>query len=345
MQLSIQEYFLLFATSFIVTVSFTAVMRRLAVKFGITDKPNQEHKTHKEPVPYLGGIATVLSVSGITYGVLILDSQSASSFFLATTIVVPAFIMAFVGLVDDIKQLQPLPRFITQNLVAIIVTTGLITSNTLGSPFGITYVDFAVTVFWIVGVTNSINFFDNIDGGASGTVAISSFALFMIAISNGQILIAAMSIVLAGSTTGFLLWNKPPARIYLGDAGALFLGILIASLTVRIDTDTQLDRLGILVPIFLLAIPIMDTSVAVFSRIRRGISPFQGGRDHLSHRLMRVGLDKREAVLALWAASAVFSIFAVGLATRLLSKSIYLTIVGASLWLICFVAFLKTADE
>jgi len=317
----------------------------MALKFGITDKPNQEHKTHKEPVPYLGGLAIVFGVISVTYMTSIFTNFTQQTFFLASTILVPALIMAATGLVDDIKQLKPWPRFVAQNVIALIATSILISNNTLGSAVGIIAIDYVLTLFWLVGISNSINFFDNIDGGASGTTAITSLALFFIALQSGQFLVAALSIVLAGSTLGFLSWNKPPARIYMGDAGSLFLGILIASLTVRVDTDGELGSFSLLIPFFLLAAPILDTSTAVIKRLVRGDSPFQGGKDHLSHRLMRLGYEKRKTVLLLWALSAFYAVIAILILNSSSTLQTLLVGVGVASWIVLLVMFLSTRDN
>lgn len=345
MQLATRDFLLLFAASFLLTSALTPLMKLIALILDITDRPNQAHKTHREPVPYLGGLAIVLGSVSVTYGAVLLTDFSRQFFLLASTILFPAIMMATIGLVDDIRRLRPWPRFIAQNILAFIASSILVSTNTLGSPTGMLMLDFAFTMLWLVGITNSINFFDNIDGGASGTVAICSFTLAVIALSNGQILIAAMSIVLTGSTVGFLIWNKPPARIYMGDAGALFLGILIATLTVRLDSTAQLGNFGLLVPIFLLGIPILDTSVAVIKRMSRGVSPFQGGRDHLSHRLMRLGLDKRSAVAILWFASSIFSLIAILLSSFASNLSSIIVFFGTLLWISLFAFFLSTKDE
>jgi len=320
-------------------------MKSLALRRGITDKPIESHKTHTEPVPYLGGLAIVIGTLVVTYGSALLTNFTRHTFILASSIMLPAILMAIIGLVDDIKQLSPWPRFVAQNFLALIATSILIVTNTMGAPFGIPLIDFLVTVIWLVGITNSVNFLDNIDGGASGTIAITSLALALIAFINGQTLITAMSIVLGGATMGFLLWNKPPARIYMGDAGALFLGILIASLTIRLDSSQALGRYGLLVPVLLLAMPILDTSVAVIKRVRRGVSPFQGGRDHLSHRLMRLGLKKRSTVMLLWLTSGIFSIFAIGISVNLYGLMLLLALLSIVFWLLLLIFFLKTRDE
>jgi UDP-GlcNAc:undecaprenyl-phosphate GlcNAc-1-phosphate transferase len=320
-------------------------MRLVALKFGVTDKPNQEHKTHKEPVPYLGGLAIVFGTISVIYGTSLLTNFTKQTSFLASTILGPALIMAVTGLVDDLKQLKPWPRFVVQNAIAVFATSILITNNTLGSAVGIFAIDFVVTLLWLVGISNSINFFDNIDGGASGTVSITSLALFFIALQNGQFLVAAMSLVLAGSTLGFLTWNKPPARIYMGDAGSLFLGILIASLTIRVDTNGELGSFSLLIPFFLLAVPILDTSTAVIKRLVRGVSPFQGGKDHLSHRLMRLGYEKRRAVLSLWAMSAFYALIAILIlnSSSILRNSFIA--LGLVSWMALLYKFLATKDN
>jgi UDP-GlcNAc:undecaprenyl-phosphate GlcNAc-1-phosphate transferase len=345
LQLSIREFALLFVASFLITSLFTSIMRSVALKFGITDKPNQEHKTHKEPVPYLGGLAIVFGVITVTYVTSLLTNFTQQNLFLASTILVPALIMAATGLVDDIKQLKPWPRFLAQNIIALVVTFILIANNTLGSAVGVVAIDFALTMFWLVSISNSINFFDNIDGGASGAAAITSLALFFIALQNGQVLVAAVSLVLAGSTLGFLIWNKPPARIYMGDAGSLFLGILIASLSIRVDTNGELGIFSLLIPFFILAVPILDTTTAVIKRIVRRVSPFQGGRDHLSHRLMRMGLEKRRAVLTLWAASAFFAVLAILILNSSSAISTFLISIGILSWTALLAIFLKTKDQ
>jgi len=343
LQLTSFDFFLLFCASFLLTSLLTPAVRVLALKFGVTDSPTQAHKTHKEPVPYLGGVAIIVGTIATTFGSALLTDFTQQTLLLASTILIPALLMSIVGLIDDIKQLKPWPRFVAQNVLALVSATILVKTDTLGAPFGVLALDFAVTMLWLVGITNSINFFDNIDGGASGAVAISSVALTLIAVSNGQILIGAMSAVLAGSAIGFLIWNKPPARIYMGDAGALFLGILIATLTIRLDSNEELGTVGVFIPFLLLAIPILDTTVAVTKRIYRRLSPFQGGRDHLSHRLMRLGLKKRNSVLTLWLLSVVFSILAVVLSKNH-SRDAVVTL-GGVFWSLLLVFFLYTKDE
>jgi UDP-GlcNAc:undecaprenyl-phosphate GlcNAc-1-phosphate transferase len=343
--LPLSDYLLLGALSLITVSLLTPIMRFVARRYGVVDAPSESHKTHKNPVPYLGGVAIALGVVIVTYIASLTSDFSEETFFLASSVLIPAIIMGIVGLIDDLRKLSPWPRFIIQSLFGIAISALLVATSTLGSPSGNNWIDIPITTFFIVGITNSINFFDNIDGGASGALAIAATFLFILSFQGGQFLIAALSIVLAGATLGFLLWNKPPARIYMGDAGALFLGILVASLAIRFDPN-PIDRIAsFAIPLLLLAIPILDTSVAVASRVRRKISPFQGGRDHLSHRLMRMGFNKRQSVLILWIGSILFASFAVAISNASYSIERLITFFAGALWLMLFIGFFRTADN
>lgn len=343
MELNSSEYLALFFTALFFVGVLTPLIRRVALRIEILDAPTESHKTHKEAIPYLGGVAIIIGTCLTTYLAILVSGQS-STLSLANAVLIPAVLMGLMGLFDDIKKLSPWPRFIAQNLFGLVIAAMLIATNTLGSPTGNVIVDVLITIFWIVGISNSINFFDNIDGGASGAIAISSLFLFFLSLQGGQYSIAALSLVLTGGTIGFLLWNKPPARIYMGDAGALFLGILIATLTLRFDPNPIYLSASFSIPVLLLAVPILDTSVAVISRLRRNISPFQGGQDHLSHRLMRAGLSKRQAVLSLWALSVFFGFIALAISIAPYNLEIFIVVIAAVVWTICFFLFLKTAS-
>ena len=320
-------------------------MRRIAIKQQIVDRPNEAHKTHRNPIPYLGGVAIVIGVTLVSYLALFVGGLSFTKVLLASSILIPALLMGAIGLIDDIKKLSPFSRFMAQNAIAVALTILLIGTNTVGSPSGNSALDFLITMFWIVGLTNAINFFDNIDGGASGTAAICAFTLFTLSLQGSQYLISALALVLAGGTLGFLLWNKPPARIYMGDAGALFLGLLIASLTVRFDPNPINRLAGFSVPFFLMAVPILDTTVVVTKRVFRGISPFQGGRDHLSHRLIRAGLSKKQSVITLWLITLFFCSIALVISSASFEMEGAITMFGFIVWLIVLILFAKTDDE
>ena len=344
MAISQVDYFFLFVISYVLVGLLTPLMRKIALAQGVLDRPNSAHKSHKNPVPYLGGVAIIIGVVIVSYIALISNKFTWSNFWLATSVLGPAVVMGLVGLWDDLKSLNPLPRFIGQSIAGLVVAIILILNDNIGNPTGIAALDAAITVLWIVGICNSINFFDNLDGGAAGTVAITAISLTYLAITGDQYFIAALSVVVAGSTLGFLIWNRAPARIYMGDAGALFLGLLIATLTVRFKPSTDNSVSSFAIPVLLLAIPILDTTVAVISRLRRKVSPFQGGKDHLSHRLVRAGLSRRLSAITLWSLTGLFSFFAILISLPNNSYEIFIVTVASSFWLLLFISFFRTKD-
>ena len=345
MAISNTEYFLLFVITYALVGVLTPVMRKIAIANQILDLPTSSHKSHTKAVPYLGGVAILIGVTLVSYLALVFSNFTVSNFLLATSVLGPALAMGLIGLWDDLKNLPPLPRFIGQSVAGLVVAAALVLGSNVANPTGSTFADVLITVIWVVGICNSINFFDNLDGGAAGTAAISAIFLTYLAINSGQAFVAALSIVVAGATLGFLIWNRAPARIYMGDAGALFLGVLLATLTIRLNPDTQTSIGSFATPILLLAIPILDTTVAVLSRLRRGVSPFLGGRDHLSHRLVRAGLSRKMAAIALWLLSATFALFAVILTILAEKYEVYFVAVTAFLWALLFLGFFRTADK
>ena len=344
MGISNQDYFLLFLMSFTLVGILTPIMRKIAVAQNVIDLPNSPHKSHKKSVPYLGGIAIITGVVSTTYFASLISEFTRDTFLLATSVLVPAVILGIIGLFDDIKNLSPWPRFVAQTVAGIFTALLLISTDNFGNPTGSRFFDISITIIWIVGICNAINFFDNLDGGAAGTVAVSSLGLAILSIHSEQYLITAMSVVTLGSMLGFLIWNKSPARIYMGDAGALFLGILIAVLSIRLKPITSTHVGSYLTPVLLLAVPILDTSIAVLSRLRRNLSPFQGGRDHLSHRLIRIGIRRKTAAIILWTISAIFVALALAISLLDYSERI-LIIISGSFWLLLFVFFFFQKDE
>jgi UDP-GlcNAc:undecaprenyl-phosphate GlcNAc-1-phosphate transferase len=336
-----QEYFLLFVTSYLLVGALTPLMRKIALATNVVDNPNAAHKSHKKAVPYLGGVAIIIGIISISYSTSLISNFTSTTFWLATSVLGPALVLGVIGLWDDIKNLSPLPRFIAQSIAGIFTASVLIITNNVGNPTGSNIFDAVITIFWVVGICNSVNFFDNLDGGAAGAVAISSAVLAFLALTGDQYLIAALATVTTGATLGFLVWNKSPAKIYMGDAGALFLGVLLASLVIRLEPNTNTQIGSYITPIFLLAIPILDTTVAVTSRLHRGVSPFQGGQDHLSHRLLAIGFSHRTTALVLWSQVGIYAVFTILL--TLTSKPYeYLVIsVGIVLWLVLFLMYSK----
>ena len=280
MSISAAQFAILGVAAFALTGLLTWPVRALAIRLGAMDAPNMARKTQAEPVPYLGGVAIALGISLITLGAVFVGADNFAGENndqlkdLALTVLLPALLLGAMGLFDDLRSLSPWPRLIMQTVVGSIVAFVIVENGTIGTPFGQasatdsgSWINTAVTIFWIVGICNSINFFDNLDGAASGAVAIAALGVFVIAFDRGQELVSALSIVTAGATIGFLMWNKSPAKIYMGDAGALFLGIIISVATIRLNPGITPTWQSLAIPVILLAVPLLDTCVAVFSRL------------------------------------------------------------------------------
>ena len=341
MNFSLTQFLILGLATFLFVGGLTPVMRKIALKIGAVDRPNLDRKTQKEPVPYLGGVAIAIGITVASFAALLYSDFSTETFNKALSVLLPAILISAMGLYDDLKGLEPWPRLVAQTIAGVAVAIYLIQNNTLGQAFSNQALNYLVTIIWVVGICNSINFFDNLDGGASGTVAVISIFLFAIAFNQGQSLVSALAVITAGATLGFLIWNKTPAKIYMGDAGALFLGIIIAVLTIRLDPEVGPQSRALAIPLLLMAVPILDTTTVVLSRLSRGISPFTGGRDHLSHRLMRKGLGRKATAYVLWAMAAAFGTVAYVACCVETSLAIPAIYAAGAIWLLSLVTFLR----
>ena len=262
---------------------------RLAFRRNLLDHPGG-HKSHNTAVPYLGGIAIVASFTLLVVIVSLVWAPNSGRKELIVVLAV-ALILALIGLVDDIRHVSPLWRVVAEGVGAIViwsVGSGVIVSSS--EP-----VNIGLTVLWYVGITNAFNLLDNMDGLAAGIAAIASLTIFAIATTNGQFLVAGLAIGLAGCTIGFLRHNFYPALIYMGDGGSLFIGFLVAYLGIKLRFDGG-RLVSALIPVLVCAVAIFDTTLVTISRLRTRRSPFLGGQDHLSHRLVQLGLPVPVAV-------------------------------------------------
>jgi len=198
------QFVILGVTAFLLTGFLTWPVRALAIKLSVMDLPNMERKTQKEPVPYLGGVAIALSIIIVTYGAILYSDNTKTTFPLVTYALLPAAVLGLMGLIDDIRGLPALPRLVSQTVVAILVAIFMLNSELNAVPFGNQLVNDIINVIWIVAICNSINFFDNLDGGAAGTVAVSTLGIPLMASNQGKELIPALAVVPGGATIGFL---------------------------------------------------------------------------------------------------------------------------------------------
>ena len=299
MKIDLLGYTGLFVVSLLIAAISTPFFRNLALKQKILDTPNSERKIQRTAVPYLGGFGIALAVVLTTFVAITFSEATSENYFLALSVLVPAIVLGLIGFIDDKKHLTPLSRFIAQTFAGVFTALVLILTKTVGNPTNSVFLDALLTIIWVVGICNAINFFDNMDGAAGGISALSGFGFAIIGLQNGQYFVAAFGLVLSGACVGYLFWNWNPAKIYMGDAGALFIGIILAALAVRVDPVSVSGIGAFFVPICVLALPILDTTTVVIDRLRRRVSPFEGGLDHLSHRLRRKGLSVRQSVTTL----------------------------------------------
>ena len=286
-----------FLTSVAVAIALTPVLRRIALAIDFVDHPNSR-KSHTRVVPYMGGIAIVIST---TLGAFVGPFSGRRAILL----VAAAALLGVVGLFDDWRDLGAKGRLAAEIGMAVLAYIFEIRAVATGVP----WIDFVVTIVWIAGITNAFNFFDNMDGLSSGTGFACGFSIFVLAALGGQYRIATIAIAMAGACLAFVAYNFRPALIFMGDSGALFLGFLLATLTLQVAPDIA-PPASFLVPLFILAVPVLDTTTVVFGRLRHGRSPLVGGKDHLSHRLVARGLSREAAVLFLIAAELTLGMIA-----------------------------------
>lgn len=300
-------YFIALIVSFLVALASTPLIKLLAIRIGATDQP-ENRKVHRISMPRLGGLAIVM---GTFAGFLLL--QPKSEYLLS--IGIGSLMILLIGFVDDKFSLPARIKFFGQLIAALMPVMAGLHIDHIGLPFG-GYLQFnqffgySVTILWIIGITNAINFIDGLDGLAGGVSVIGLSTILIMAIIDQQFFIVAMATVLIGSTLGFLVHNFHPAKIFMGDTGSLFLGYMIAVLSV-LGFFKSLATFSLLIPILILAVPIFDTLFAIIRRIAKGQKISAPDKSHLHHCLLAIGFGHRTTVLIIYAMSAVFGLTAV----------------------------------
>ena len=294
MELGAWSYVGAFLASLVLALGLTPLALRIAVKREVLDHPG-EYKQQDSPVPYLGGLAIVLAFS-TTILVATAIAPPPGGFRELAVLLGMAVLLSFVGLGDDLRGFHPLVRFVVEVVAALI----MFWSGVGVTLFENSAADGALTVLWIVGITNAFNLLDNMDGLSAGIAAIASATFFVLAVTTGQVAVAALSVALCGCALGFLRSNFHPARIYMGDAGSLFLGFMLAVIGIKLRFEAPRE-VTFMVPVLVLGVAILDTTLVTFSRAMHHRSLFSGGRDHISHRLVFVGIPIRAAVSLVYA--------------------------------------------
>mgnify|MGYP005837617407 CR=1 FL=1 len=306
-----------YAVAATATCLLTPAVRRLSVRSGALDLPN-ERKMHQRPLPTSGGLAIIAGflVACLAAGV---GRELGWRQFLA--ILAGALWVALVGLVDDRRDLPAKLKLALQVVSAAPLLMAGVTITVVSQPFrpGMIFLPgwlaAAVTVLWVVGVTNAINLIDGLDGLAAGVSAIACAALAVVALAWGQLPVTLLCAALAGAAVGFLPWNWHPSSIIMGDTGAYFLGYLIASVTI-IGAFKMAAAIAIFVPILVLAVPLLDTVLSPVRRVLTGRPAFRADRDHLHHRLVALGLSEPRVVLLTYVVTAVCGAIAIWISRK-----------------------------
>jgi len=299
-----------FAVGLIASMGLTVPVRQLALRVGMVDRPGPR-KVHVEPMPLLGGLAIYLGVL-----IALLVSMHGQALTEVIGIYAGATLVAFVGILDDrgllhhqVKLFGAMPA-----AAVILLASGIraqVFSNIWPGAPGI-WVDTALTLVWVVGITASFSILDHMDGLCAGVAAMASLFFAIFALESGQLLVSTMAAAVLGAAAGFLRWNFKPAKIFMGDGGAMFLGFLMATLSLKLRPMIAAGQNAAwLIPVFILGSTIFDTTLISISRSRRGFLPFTTpGKDHTAHRLSNLFNSQRTAVLLMYALGAASGIVA-----------------------------------
>ncbi|OGW64667.1 MAG: hypothetical protein A3H49_12910 [Nitrospirae bacterium RIFCSPLOWO2_02_FULL_62_14] len=319
---------LTFVLSLLLSLYGVPMARQAALAFNVVDRPDGRLKFQAEPVPYFGGLAVYLAFL-ISLALTFEFRQEVLGLVLAGTL------MVMVGLIDDFGVLKPWPKLVGQLIAVFVLIRSGIRIEIAALP---DWLAIALTVFWMIGVINAVNIIDVMDGLAGGVSLVACFWLFVVAVINQDMMIAVMLAALAGSLIGFLRFNFHPARIYLGDSGSLFIGLMLGALAM-IGKYTAVNPVALLAPVFVLGVPIFDTLFVMYIRKLRRLPVFLGSPDHFALRLRRWALPVPQVAALSYAVSFALGAVGVGmmfaqtdLALGLVAGTILMGIVAA-IWL------------
>src|SRR6202165_700413 len=331
-----------FAVGLIASMGLTVPVRQLALRVGMVDHPGPR-KVHVQPMPLLGGLAIY---SGVLIALLV--SMDGPALRQVIGIYLGATVVAVVGILDDRGLLHhQIKLFGAMPAAAIILLVSGIRAQVFSQIWPGTagvWADTALTLVWVVGITASFSILDHMDGLCAGVAAMASLFFAIFALESGQLLVSTMAAAVLGAAAGFLRWNFKPAKIFMGDGGAMFLGFLMATLSLKLrPVLTAGHKAAWLIPVFILGSTIFDTTLISISRSRRGFIPFTTpGKDHAAHPLSNLLNSQRSAVLVLYALGAVFGLLALAI-SRLPAFPAYIVAAVAGIAALGVIALLECA--
>lgn len=314
------------AVSFLVTFMATPIVKQIAQRFGVVDVPKDNRRMHKKAMPLMGGLAMFYGFL-VSIAVFVPYSRPLLGLLLGSLLIV------IVGIVDDKKNLHPLPKLFFQIIAAGVAVYFGHSIKFFSIPFSSGDAPFVVaspyaeiiSVVWIVGMTNAVNFIDGLDGLAAGVSSIASLSILFISIIIGNVSVTPLAAALVGCCVGFLPFNSNPAKIFMGDTGSTFLGYVLSVISIQ-GLFKGYALISFVLPVFVLGLPLFDTLFAIVRRILSGKSIMSADRGHLHHRLIDMGLNQRQAVAILYSISSLLGIGAVVMAARGVAQGIILMI-------------------
>ena len=345
------EYILSFVLAVGIALVVTPGVIFIAHITGALDRPDGR-KVHKKPIPRIGGagIYTAFMFSvGIT---AVMVDFNGEMFHEVIGLVFAGTLIFVLGLIDDYKNLPAKIKLLGQIFAAAVLVLGFdIKIDFITDPFGDfiyleSFIAVPATIFWLVGLTNTVNLIDGLDGLAAGVSAIASVAILLVALQQNFLLVAIMTGALAGAAVGFLFYNSNPARIFMGDSGSMFFGFMLAGISVT-GSMKSTATIALIVPILALGLPILDTAFAIVRRWRGGQPIFKPDKGHLHHRLLSLGFTQKQAVLLMYVISAMLGVSAVALTevSSQIAIIIMLAIVGAIFYGAKKLGILRLADR
>ena len=313
-----KTYFALFVIATMSALVITPIIRRLCQRFSLLDVPQDGRRVHTSAIPRLGGVAIYLSLIVALTSLFFINNllTDVLSFYrpILFKVLVPSSLVLLLGVYDDLRGANAVVKFLGLGAIASIFYAMGGRIEALAVPFvGIihlpTVVSFALTVFWLVAISNAFNLIDGVDGLATGAALFSSVVILIVALAGGHSVMTVVTIVLCGALAGFLRYNFNPASIFLGDSGALFVGFLLASLSL-LGAQKATTAIAVITPILAFGLPVVDTSVTMVRRLIGGRPMFQGDGEHIHHMLLARGWSQRRVVLILYSVCAAFGLVA-----------------------------------
>ena len=295
------KYLMLIIVSFLIAYASTPVAKKLSIRLGAIDMPGERRRVHSNPTPRMGGLAIYFAFIVSVLVFVPLDKKIIG-------LILGSSIIVALGIVDDIKQLSAKTKMAGQIVAAIVLVLFGFRIEWLTTPTGgmmyLSWLSIPTTIFWIVGITNTFNLIDGLDGLAAGVAAISSITMSIVAVLNGKNLVATILLLVVGSALGFLPYNFHPAKIFMGDTGSLFLGFVLSAISIH-GTIKGATAIAIVIPVLAMGLPIFDTAVAIVRRAKNGAPIMQPDRGHLHHRLLDMGFSQRQVVVILYIISGL----------------------------------------